>query len=125
MKFILSIIRALSFCLVSHEILNTSAAFLRIQPRIHDYDATPQAFRLNKRKVNLVRFIILYDRASSSNDVDYAFGPLGYNFSSKSGWDRFYEQDDENSVFEWHSDVKNEDAVEECLLYVNLAYFDE
>ena len=87
----------------------------RIHPRIPDCDPTPQAFRLNKRKVNLDRFIALYDRASPSNDVDYAFGPLGYNFSSKSGWDRFYEQDDENSVFEWHSDVKNEDVVEECL----------
>ena len=66
----------------------------------------------------------MYDRASSSNDVDYAFGPLGYNSSSKNGQDRFYEQDYVKSVFEWHKDVKNEDVVKECLFYVNLVYCD-
>ena len=55
--------------------------------------------------------------ASASNDVDYAFGDdsLNYDFSSRVGWDKFYEKDDETSVFEWHSEVRNEDIVEELL----------
>ena len=59
--------------------------------------------------------VIFSGKASASNDVDYAFGALGYNFSSRVGWDKFYEQDDESSVFEWHSEVKNEDIVREVV----------
>ena len=54
---------------------------------------------------------------SPSNNVDTAFGPHGYNFSSRIGWDQFYSEDDEKSVFEWHSELDNEDIVTQLLEY--------
>lgn len=54
---------------------------------------------------------------SSRKDIDTAFGPLEYDFSSKLGWDNFYKSDGVDSVFEWHSDaVSNDDILDELFL---------